>query len=150
MLPLTSYASIFSFLWGTAPHNAVQEGNFVFHIYDIWEGNKKNRPYFYPYMGGTYDGVNFTYFRNTFDRNAFGLGIQRSVYNKEYSNHSKISIDYRVGVVYGYCWGSFRCSNHAPPIIPAAQLVVDYMYKNAGIEFSYAGVVLTSGLVVYF
>jgi hypothetical protein len=149
LMPFTSYASLLTTLWGSPPHDAIQGGNFVFHLYDIWKGNTNDRSYFYPYAGITYSGFNATYFKNTFNRDAFGVAIQRSLYNRQ-SDHTIFSMDYRVGILYGYCWGSFSCSNHATPVIPAAQLVVDYVYKNIGIELSYAGVVVSAGLVYYF
>jgi hypothetical protein len=126
-------------LWGNNPPNNLQIGTLFYHV------DHPNLPAIMarPYLGLTYNSVNFLFTKNCYYDNVFALTLQRELFSFQ-KDKNLITFGYRVGGLYGWCYknGNFYCASHCGdtlPIIPAAQAVINYFYKNTGIEIASTG-----------
>lgn len=93
----------------------------------------------------TYRGFYGGTFQNSLDDRTWGAGIQRDVYRTNLDSIS-IEIGYRLGILYGYD----SMEVYDTGLFPLLQLYSDLHYKNVGVQFSWAGSVVTVGFLVRF
>ncbi len=84
-------------------------------------------------------------FENSKDDRTWTAGIQRDVYR---TNLGVLSVDigYRLGLMYGYETMEIADSG----IFPLLQVYSDLRYKMVGVQFSWAGSVVTAGCILHF
>ncbi|MBI2785271.1 MAG: hypothetical protein HYX60_02740 [Legionella longbeachae] len=139
-------SSILRLLWGETPENSVQVGGAVLHPWPTQVGYLIYRPY----LGLTYKSLYLTYFKSCSYDNGYGIALQRNIYKKDF-NERQLSIGYRAGVVYGWCLFSNPIDVTTPdnerchvPVLPSMQLVINYRYKNIGLELATMGLTTLS------
>lgn len=151
----TSHASpIASFLWGKKPDNSIQVGALLYHA----AFKSENDPAIMarPYIGLTYSSLYLAYFKSCDYDDAVGVGLQRSLYSHTKENH-RLSLGYRLALAYGgWCYkgnGEFATATSCKgkvPLLPLGQLILDYSYKNVGLELGALGPLFTLNFVYRF
>lgn len=133
--------NFFSFLLGQPAQSSVYLGMWSVHFYDDDEDYTTTHNLF----GFAYKGYYAGTFLNSHDDRAYSAGFQRDVYATSWEF---ISVDagYRFGILYGY--DDFQISDSK--LFPLLQLYVDLSYKKVGVQFSWAGSVLTAGFFIRF
>ena len=131
--------SLMSHLWGEASKDHLYLGMWTHHI-DSPIGQDEHTTN-NQLIGGSYKGYYGGTFINSHGDRAWTLGLQRTVYEAPVNNFF-VEISYRFGVLYGYK-KALRLFDK--PIFPLLQVMLDVSYKNVGLEFSWAGVIVSVG-----
>ena len=95
-------------------------------------------------VGISYHGYFLGTFLNSHDDRSWGLGMQRAMYkNRDYS--LDFELGYRAGLMYGYD-DSYEIGD--TKLFPLLQVLADVGYGPVGVQFSWAGEVVTAGFVI--
>ena len=92
-------------------------------------------------LGMVYRGYYAGTFINTHNDRVISAGWQRMLYSRQDGDWS-VEAGYRAGAMYGYK-KHMRMFNS--DFFPLFQTVLDFSYRNVGLELSWAGIVLTAG-----
>ena len=152
LLPTVGYStSIPEKIWGNTPDNNMQFGAPIVHVTKTGRKALLLRPY----VGLTYHTLYATYLQGCDYDNGIGLGIQRELLSYQ-NNNQKVSLGYRAGGLYGaYCMKNFHYSTAhncqgGQLLVPIIQAIVDYQYKQVGLELGFMGPVATLSAVYHF
>lgn len=138
--------SVWTFLKGTQPDNAVYLGMFTWHFnpesraQDRWSNNL---------IGGVYNSIFIGTLLNSFSDRAFVVGVQRNVYTNQLSQNNQVNVGYRLGLISGYDQRMLDIAKYLP-VLPIPELYIDYAYRNFGAELSYIGMVFTAKFFIRF
>ena len=128
-------------LWGRPFRDKLYLGMWTLHLESGDDQNSNNE-----LIGGTYKGYYGGTFINTHSDRVWTGGWQRTLFQKKYGE-IEVEAGYRAGLMYGYKrylkLGNTRW-------FPLFQALLDVEYKNFGMQFSWAGVVLTAGFYYRF
>ncbi|PJE79959.1 hypothetical protein CI610_01052 [invertebrate metagenome] len=131
-------------LWGSPSKDHLYLGMWTFHFESLERSDNytANNELF----GVSYKGIYGGSFRNSHGDRTYTLGLQRTFSDSQYKNLD-IELGYRVGMMYGYKQ-SLRLFD--TPFFPLVQIITDISYKNVGMEFSWAGIIITAGFFYKF
>ena len=129
------------FLWGVPAENSINLGMWSYHFIDNDDSYRTT----HNLIAITYKGIFAGTFENSKDDRTWTAGIQRDVYR---TNLGVLSVDigYRLGLMYGYETMEIADSG----IFPLLQVYSDLRYKMVGVQFSWAGSVVTAGCILHF
>lgn len=124
-------------IWGKTASDRFYLGMFTLH-FEPANDHQNNNQLISLTWGGLYAGT----FINSHNARVYSVGVQRSLYRTS-MNDFNIEAGYRFGLM--YCPERYHGVLEAR-YLPLPQLVADIDYKERlGIQFSWAGVVLTAG-----
>ena len=138
------YGKIGTAIWGETPHDSVYLGMATWHlnatsrIQDEWNNQM---------IAINYKSLFVGTFINSFFQRSYTIGLMREVYRKKLTENTLISFGYRAGGLYGYNDKIGDIAEYTP-IIPFAQVYVQYQYKIFGVELQYTGIIISG--VFYF
>lgn len=128
-------------LWGIPAENSINLGMWSYHFIDNDDSYRTT----HNLIAITYKGIFGGTFENSNDDRTWTAGIQRDVYH---TNLGVLSVDmgYRFGLMYGY--DKMEIFNSG--IFPLLQVYSNLRYKRVGVQFSWAGSVVTAGCILHF
>ncbi|AMO54788.1 hypothetical protein GZ77_19440 [Endozoicomonas montiporae] len=128
-------------LWGRPFRDKLYLGMWTLHLESGDDQESNNQ-----LIGATYKGYYGGTFINTHRDRVWSGGWQRTLFQQKYGE-IEVEAGYRAGMMYGYKrylkLGNSRW-------FPLFQALLDVEYKNFGVQFSWAGVVLTAGFYYRF
>lgn len=127
--------------WGRPFRNHLYLGMWSYH-FQPRDGQDWNNQLIAVSYHGYYAGT----FYNTFSDRSWSLGVQRQWFQNNYGPLD-VEVGYRAGLLNGYKNHMNLYDTH---LFPLFQVVADIDYKGLGVEFSWAGVVLTAGFFYRF
>ncbi len=133
--------SFYDFLYGQPAQDSIYLGMWSLHFIDDDDDYTNT----HNLLGMVYKGIFLGTFLNSHDERAWALGIQRDVY-KTKVDVLDVDIGYRFGMMHGY----ENLQLFDTEIFPLLQLYGDFSYKKLGIQFSWAGTVVTAGFFIRF
>lgn len=109
----TNEKNILTTLYGIPSSNSLNLGALAYHM----RGGEYK--YYYPYVGLTVSNISLSYFRNSFNRDTYGFGIERTWFSQHLNNDFNFNVNYNVGILArGYCFNGLSCKTKSFPIIP--------------------------------
>ncbi|MCW7555174.1 hypothetical protein NX722_21605 [Endozoicomonas gorgoniicola] len=128
-------------LWGRPFRDQLLLGMWTLHLESGDDQESNNR-----LIGAVYKGYYGGTFINTHGDRVWSGGWQRTLYQQKYGE-VEVEAGYRAGIMYGYK-RYLKLGNTR--LFPLFQALLDVEYKNVGVQFSWAGVVLTAGFYYRF
>lgn len=128
-------------LWGEPFRNHFYAGMWTHHFSSGDDQENTNNLLAFTYMG-YYAGT----FINTHRDRVYSAGWQRALYRDKWGGLD-VEAGYRAGMMYGY---TKYLKLGKSKWFPLLQALLDIDYKGFGMEFSWAGVVLTAGFYYRF
>ena len=132
-------------LYGMPSSNSIRLGALVYHMASSCTNDCS---YTYPFASLTIHNVYLSYFNNTFHRNTYGIGMERTWFKKSLSKNFDFNVNY-VPVVFlgGYCIKGLNCRPRSLPVVPALQVGFIITYKKRmEIDFAWIASVVTLGV----
>lgn len=133
--------SFTQFLHGQPAQNSIYAGMWSEHFINDDDEYQET----HSLLGLTYKGVFAGTFENSHSDRVWAIGWQRDVYSI-IRDEISIDIGYRAGLMHGY--DSMQIFDTG--IFPIVQLYTDLTYKRFGVQLSWAGSVVTAGLLFRF
>ena len=127
--------------WGRPFRDQLLLGMWTLHFESGDDQESNNR-----LIGAVYKGYYGGTFINTHGDRVWSGGWQRTLYQQKYGE-VEVEAGYRAGIMYGYK-RYLKLGNTR--LFPLFQALLDVEYKNVGVQFSWAGVVLTVGFYYRF
>lgn len=133
--------NFWDFLRGIPAENSINLGMWSYHFIDNDDSYRTT----HNLIAITYKGIFAGTFENSNDDRTWTAGIQRDIYS---TNLGVLSVDigYRLGLMHGYEKMVIADSG----ITPLLQVYSDLRYKMVGVQFSWAGSVVTAGCILHF
>lgn len=123
-------------LWGQPYNDRLLLGMWTQHLEEGDDQENNNQ-----LLGMVYGGYYVGTFINTHSDRVVSAGWQRMLYSSTAGNWS-VEAGYRAGIMYGY---KKYLRMFETDFFPMFQTLLDFSYRNVGLELSWAGVVLTAG-----
>ena len=124
-------------LWGRPFRDKLYLGMWTLH-FDQGDDQENNNKL----VGATYKGYYGGTFINTHGDRVLSAGWQRTLFQQQYGAVD-VEAGYRTGIMYGYK-KYLKLGNSR--LFPLFQALLDIEYKRFGVQFSWAGVVVTAGV----
>ncbi len=133
--------SLYDFLRGQPAQDSIYLGMWSYHFIDDDDDYTNT----HNLLGLVYEGIFLGTFLNSHEDRAWALGIQRNVYSTKI-NLLDMDIGYRLGLMHGYD----NLQLFDSEIFPLLQVYSDFSYEKLGVQFSWAGSVVTAGFFIRF
>ena len=137
----TEWHSVYDFLLGEPAQDSIYLGMWSYHFIDDDDDYTNTHNLF----GLVYKGIFLGTFLNSHEDRAWALGLQRDVYRTKV-DMIDVDIGYRFGLMHGYD----NLQLFDSELFPLLQVYSDLSYEKLGIQFSWAGTVITAGFFIRF
>ena len=133
--------TVYDFLLGQPAPDSIYLGMWSYHFIDDDDDYTNT----HNLLGLVYKGFFLGTFLNSREERAWALGLQRNVYRTKVDLFD-LDIGYRLGVMHGY----ENLQLFDSELFPLLQIYSDISYEKLGVQFSWAGSVITAGFFVRF
>lgn len=137
----TELHSVYDILLGQPAQDSIYLGMWSYHFIDDDDDYTNTHNLF----GLVYKGIFLGTFLNSREDRAWALGFQRDVYRTKVDSFD-VDIGYRLGIMHGY----ENLQLFDSELFPLVQIYSDISYEKLGVQFSWAGSVITAGFFVRF